>query len=172
VESGLLQSPHLSERGLPSVLSQTLRTIIHSRLEVGMAAYRDKYGGSDVVLLEPERDDYLMFFTNIFSFAERRAVCEHAYQSTRRHLLAHHDELAPVLARHGVTLRRDVLEEQRDLWREVGLAQGVRPRPSSRRAARAAGAADASGASDASGAALVRRLEDALGRIELLVDSS
>ena len=173
VESGLLSSPHLSDRGLPSVLSQTLRTIIHSRLEVGMAAYRDKYGGSDVVLLEPERDDYLMFFTNIFSFAERRAVCQHAYQSTRRYLLEHHDDLAPVLARHGVTLRRDVLEEERDLWHEVGLAHGARPQGARPQAARPRPSTrEAAGAADAAGAALVRRLEDALGRIELLVDRS
>jgi NTE family protein len=164
VESGLLEGANLSDRGLPSVLSQTLRTIIHSRLEVGMAAYRDKYGSSDVVLLEPERDDYLMFFTNIFSFAERRAVCEHAYRSTRRYLLAHHDDLAPVLARHGVTLRRDVLVEERDLWHQVGLPQGVRTRPSPPRSAAAA--------SGASGAAVVRRLDEALGRIELLLDRS
>ena len=57
-----------------------------------------------------------MFFTNIFSFSERRAVCEHAYKAIRRDLLARYDELAPLFARHGITLRRDVLEEERGLW--------------------------------------------------------
>src|SRR5262249_521900 len=66
VESGILERGKLLDHGLPSVLSQTFRTLIHSRLEVGMAAYRTRFGGSDVVLLEPERDDTLMFFTNIF----------------------------------------------------------------------------------------------------------
>ncbi len=123
VESGFMQGGRLLDRGLPAVLSQTLRTIIHSRLEVGMAAYKTKYGSSDVMLLEPERDDYLMFFTNIFGFSERRAVCEHAYRSTRAYLLKHYAGIAPVLARHGVALRRDVLTDERSLWDQVGLPE-------------------------------------------------
>jgi NTE family protein len=123
VEGGFMKRAKLIDRGLPTVLSQTLRTIIHSRLEVGMAAYKTKYSDADVVLLEPEPDDYLMFFTNIFGFSERRAVCEHAYRSTRRYLLTHHATVAPIFTRHGVTLRRDVLEEERNLWAEVGLPE-------------------------------------------------
>jgi NTE family protein len=123
VESGYMKHGRLIDRGLPTVLSQTLRTIIHSRLEVGMAAYKTKYGSSDVLLLEPERDDYVMFFTNIFGFSERRAVCEHAYRSTRRYLLKHHAAVAPVFARHGIELRRDVLAGERYLWDQVGLPE-------------------------------------------------
>lgn len=150
VEAGFMRRGKLFDRGLPSVLSQTFRTMIHSRLEVGMAAYETKFKDADVVLLEPERDDYKMFFTNIFSFSERRAVCEHAYDATRRMLLARFDELAPVFARHGVTLRRDVLEEKRNLW------DGVKKSRSDRMAE--------------SGSAVVRRLDDVLSRLERLVD--
>jgi NTE family protein len=116
--------PHgeLLRRGLPTVLSQTFRTLIHSRLTVAMKSYDRIYGDADVVLLEPDRDDYSMFFNNIFSFSARRAVCAHAYDSTRQDLLARFDLLAPLLARHGLTLRRDILEDSgRDLWRGVGL---------------------------------------------------
>ncbi len=112
----------LVRRGLPSVISQTFRTLIHSRLTVGMKSYETRYRDADVVLLEPDRDDYSMFFSNIFSFSERRAVCAHAYESTRRDLLARYELLAPILARHGLELRRDVLENTGlDLWRGVGL---------------------------------------------------
>jgi NTE family protein len=122
VETGAMRRGKLLDRGLPSVLSQTFRTMIHSRMEVGLATYQTRYKDADVVLIEPERDDYKMFFTNIFGFSERRAVCEHAYQATRRNLLARYDTLEPVLARHGVTLRKDVLEDQtRALWPGVGL---------------------------------------------------
>jgi hypothetical protein len=58
-----------------------------------------------------------MFFTNVFSYANRRRVCEHAYQTTRKDLLANFDELEPVLARHGIRLLRDVLEDAtRHYW--------------------------------------------------------
>ena len=77
-----------------------------------MKRYDSLYEDADVVLLEPDRDDYSMFFSNIFSFSERSAVCSHAYESTRRDLLKRYDLLAPIVARHGLTLRRDILEDR------------------------------------------------------------
>jgi len=154
VEAGLLDRGTLLEHGLPTVLSQTFRTLIHSRLEVGMAAYGSKFEHADVVLLEPERDDYLMFFTNIFGFAERRAVCEHAYHATLRTLAARRAELAPILARHGIALRDEVLDdERRSLWGGLGLtapARGTRP-------------------PRGDGAAVVRRVDEAASRLERLL---
>ncbi len=44
----------LVKRGLPTVLSQTFRAIIHSRMRVGMDRYRTDYPGADVLLFEPE----------------------------------------------------------------------------------------------------------------------
>ena len=123
VEAGVMRRGNLIDRGLPTVISQTFRTLIHSRLEVGLARYEDTYDGADVVLLEPRRDDYRMFFTNIFSFSSRRWVCEHAYQATRRELYARREELAPLFEKLGITFRVDVLEEDRDLWSEVGLPE-------------------------------------------------
>jgi NTE family protein len=150
VEARMMKKPNLLDRGLPTVLSQTFRTLLHSRLDVGMAAYDTRFKDSDVVLVQPKRDDYLMFFTNIFGFAERRAVCEYAYAATRRDLLERYDQLAPVFARHGITLRRDVLEEKRDLWQQVKLDRdrvkvATSPNPT------------------------VRRLDDALNRLERLL---
>ncbi len=116
----------LLRRGLPTVLSQTFRTLIHSRLTVGMRRYADIFKGADVVLLEPQRDDYQVFFSNIFSFSARRAVCAHAYEATRRELLRRARELAPILARNGLRLRLEVLEDPcRDLWRGLGMDDGA-----------------------------------------------
>ena len=50
-----------------------------------------------------------------------RRVCEHAYQRTRRDLLKRRHELEPVLARHGIGLRLDVL---RDDSRRLGAGGG------------------------------------------------
>jgi NTE family protein len=151
VQAGIMKRSNLLDRGLPTVLSQTFRTVIHSRLELGMAAYEQRFKGSDVVLIQPERDDYLMFFTNIFSFADRRTVCEHAYDSTRRYLLENYDQLAAVFARHGLTLRRDVLEQERNLW--TGAWEG-RPRTRERQSRNET----------------VRELDDVLSRLEALVE--
>lgn len=106
----------LMDGGLPAVLSQTFRTLLQSRIHAGMPRYLTRYAKADVLLLEPDTDDADMFFTNVFSFAHRKRLAEYAYQRTRADLRARRDALAPLLARHGLTLRDDVLDdEQRTL---------------------------------------------------------
>lgn len=124
-------STPLIERGLPTVLSQTFRTLIHSRLTLGIQSYEARYGGADVVLFEPSREDHDMFFSNIFSFSARRAVCDRAYRSTLADLRRRRHSLEPLLARHGIRLREDVLDApRRSVWESVGLAPQRRQRTS------------------------------------------
>ena len=101
----------LADDGLIAVVAQTFRALIQSRMQIGMARYRDRYPHSDRLLFEPERDDEVMFFTNVFRYAERRRLANHAYQQTRRDLRQSADRLAPLLRRHGVTLRFDRLND-------------------------------------------------------------
>ncbi|MEM7052240.1 MAG: patatin-like phospholipase family protein [Acidobacteriota bacterium] len=125
VEEGVMVRGKLVDRGLPAVLSQTLRTLIRSRLEAGIQKYATKYADSEIQLFEPRRDDFRMFFTNIFSFSDRRAVCEHAYQRTREHLLSRQDEIAAALEPFGVGLRRDLLREERSLWDGIEVSDDL-----------------------------------------------
>ncbi len=121
-ESGAVPEHVLVQLGLPAVLSQTFRTLIHSRLRLGISRYSSRFPDADVVLLEPRADEYAMFFSNIFSFRTRRLICERGYAATRRDLLGRFNELSPVLRGHGYTLLPDVLlDETRDLWRGAGL---------------------------------------------------
>jgi len=106
----------LADRGLPSVLSQTFRAIVDSRKQTGFKKYEHTHPNADLLLIEPECDDTRLFFSNIFSFQNRQEVCEHAYQATRRHLRARIDEIAPMVERHGLTLRTEVLEDDRRLY--------------------------------------------------------
>jgi predicted acylesterase/phospholipase RssA len=113
----------LVDGGLPVVLAQTLRAIVYSRMQVGMQRYKREFRDADVVLFEPNRHDAEMFFTNMFSYASRRRLAEHAYQKTRKELFTRRHALAPVLARHGVGLRLDVLTDP-----DRHLVRGVRRR--------------------------------------------
>ena len=103
--------PSLVEGGLPAVMSQTFRSMIHSRLALGLKHYERAYPGSDIVLLEPDQRDATLFFANTFSYRQRRELAEHAYQETRRMLLERQATLAPLLARHGIRLDLDVLQD-------------------------------------------------------------
>jgi len=115
----------LAEGGLPVVLSQTFRTLLQSRMQVGLGKYAQQYPGVDQVVLEPNEDDGEMFFTNIFSYSSRQRVCENAFRSTLADLRKQRATLAPVLARHGLRLRDEVLD---DPARSVELGLGVQHR--------------------------------------------
>ncbi|MDX1461319.1 MAG: patatin-like phospholipase family protein, partial [Xanthomonadales bacterium] len=95
--------------GLPLILSQTFRAMIQSRMKVGFTKYRESHPGSDLILLEPNQGDEHMFFTNVFSFSSRNALCDHAYRVTRSDLLARADELDKILAKHDMRINREVL---------------------------------------------------------------
>ena len=150
----------LTRGGLPVVLSQTFRALIQSRMKVGMASYERRYPRTDMLVLEPDRGDAELFFQNVFSYADRKRLSEHAYRCTRRDLRARAGTLAPMLRRHGLRLRRDVLDDRsasfegavreraRRLQPLTGpLAPGTRPARvrSSRRAPRVRLRAAASG---------------------------
>ncbi len=115
VKRGAGKRHKLVDGGLPVVLAQTFRSIIHSRMQVGLSKYKTDYRNADVVLFEPNSDDAEMFFTNMFSYASRRRLCEHAYQKTRIELYRRRHELGPVLAKHGIRIRLDALKEKRSL---------------------------------------------------------
>jgi predicted acylesterase/phospholipase RssA len=110
--SGRMTVEKLSHGGLPVVLSQTFRAIIHSRMKVGMEKYRRQYPDADVLLFEPDREDADMFFASIFSYAQRKHLCAAAYRKTRENLRGRAPVLASLLARHGVALRTDRLADE------------------------------------------------------------
>lgn len=92
----------LVDGGLPQVLSQTFRSIIRSRMELGMRRYDTEFPDTDIVLFEPDARDAQIFFTNPFSYSQRRWLAEHAFQATREQLRARRGELEATLARHGL----------------------------------------------------------------------
>jgi NTE family protein len=110
---GRPHSGRLAHGGLPMVLAQAFRAIIHSRMAVGMDRYRAQYPDADILLIEPDREDADMFFASIFSYTRRKALCEAAFRKTRQSLFDRRDALAPVLARHGINLKLEVLADNR-----------------------------------------------------------
>jgi len=105
--------PRIVDGGLPAVLSQTFRSMIHSRMELGMKHYERAYPQTDIILIEPDHRDPELYLANTFRYGQRRQLAEHAYQQTRSMLRSRRTSLAPKLARHGITLRMDLLEDPR-----------------------------------------------------------
>ncbi len=103
---------NLVHEGLPAILGQTFRALVYSRMKVGMAAYAARFPAADTLLLEPDRHDERLFFANVFRYAGRLSLAEHAYRRTRRDLLAQADVIAPLLARRGLRLNVNVLRDR------------------------------------------------------------
>ena len=121
--------PKIVDGGLPAVLSQTFRSMIHSRLELGMKHYERAYPHTDIVLIEPDHRDPELYLANIFGYSQRRHIAEHAYQQTRRMLRSRKTTLAAKLGRHGVYFNHAALDDAR--------AQLCAPAPSPSRLGRA-----------------------------------
>jgi NTE family protein len=103
--------PRIVDDGLPGVLSQTFRCMIHSRLEMGMKAYERDYPQTDIVLIEPDQRDPEMYLANTFSYSQRRSLAEHAYQQTRHLLRARRSSLTAKFEKHGIAINEAVLAD-------------------------------------------------------------
>jgi len=126
--------PHrIWQGGLPAVMSQTFRTLLQSRMQVGLAKYTQQFPQIDQMIFEPNSNDGEMFFTNVFSFGNRRRVCQLGYRNTLQDLRKRAEELRPLLAAHGIRLRDEILE---DRHRTVLSGLGVPPPRSTETTAR------------------------------------
>jgi len=105
--------PRIVDGGLPAVLSQTFRSLIHSRMVLGMKSYEQSYPNTDILLIEPNQRDPELYLANTFSYSQRRHLAEHAYQQTRQTLRSRQSNLSAKLGRHGITLNHAVLDDTR-----------------------------------------------------------
>jgi predicted acylesterase/phospholipase RssA len=98
---------YLSEGGMLRVFNQTLRTLLHTRLALGLQAYlRDDQFKGDIVVIEARETDEKFFGVNPIAFWKREESVRHGFESVRRTLLDHAEVLAPVLERYGLELKR------------------------------------------------------------------
>ena len=101
----------LAQGGLPAVLSQTFRTLLQSRMQVGLSRYAQQYPDVDQLVFEPNAADGELFFSNAFSFSARRRICQLAYRNTLDDLGRRRETLRPLLAAHGIGLRDAILDD-------------------------------------------------------------
>jgi predicted acylesterase/phospholipase RssA len=104
--------PHIADGGLPAVLSQTFRSLIHSRMLLGLKSYEQAYPNTDIVLIEPDHRDPELYLANTFSYSQRRHLAEHAYQQTRQLLRSRQTNLASKLGYHGISLNQAALDDE------------------------------------------------------------
>ena len=98
---------YLSDRGLMAVLNQVFRTLLHSRLKLGMQRYLtdDRFQG-DIVLLEPQEQDSNFFGLNPMAFWKRAEAAAHGFESVRATIEQNYTELSELFADWGLEMDR------------------------------------------------------------------
>jgi NTE family protein len=120
----------VSDMGLPAIANQTFRLIAHQRLHQAVGMWQEKYPGVDIVLLEPDPNDELMFGTPIMDYSRRLKIARHGFESVTATLAKDYDRYAEIAERHGLEISerrvRRVVEraaeeepEQASAWRRV-----------------------------------------------------
>jgi NTE family protein len=120
----------VSDMGLPAIANQTFRLIAHQRLHQAVQQWQERYPGVDIVLLEPEPNDELMFGTPIMDYSRRLQIARHGFESVTATLAQDYDRYAEIAERHGLEISegrvRNVVAkaekdepEQTSAWRRV-----------------------------------------------------
>jgi NTE family protein len=120
----------VSDMGFPKIAYQTFKLVAYQRLHEMARQWQERYPGVDIILVEPEPDDELMFQTNILNFNKRLDVARHGFQSVTVKLAADYEELREVCHHHGIEISatrvRQVVEhfaeeepERTRAWRRI-----------------------------------------------------
>ena len=117
------------------VLNQVFRTLLHSRLKLGLQRYLtdDRFQG-DILLLEPRESDAEFFNVNPIAFWKRQDAIHHGFESVRLTIEQNFETVSEVLGHYGLEMSRDVARRRADRIRtERGWTQPTKePSPGPR----------------------------------------
>jgi NTE family protein len=94
----------VSDMGFPQIGYQTFKLMAHGRLHELKRQWEQRYPGVDIILIEPEASDELMFRTSVMDYRSRVAIARHGFRSVTVQLSEDYDRLRRVAARHGIEI--------------------------------------------------------------------
>jgi NTE family protein len=119
----------VSDMGIGAIFNQTFRLLSHDRLHRAVEIWEERYPGVDIILIEPELDDELMFGTSILDYRARLQIAKHGFESVTLKLARDYDRYRAIAERHGIEISarrvRHVLDqvdrerEKMSAWRRV-----------------------------------------------------
>jgi predicted acylesterase/phospholipase RssA len=119
----------ISDMGFAQIGYQVFKLVAHQRLHELAKHWEERYPGVDIVLIEPESTDELMFQTSMMSFSSRVEIARHGFESVTKQLAGEYDRYQAIAERHGLTISakrvRQVVEhfdeepEEVSAWRKI-----------------------------------------------------
>jgi NTE family protein len=119
----------VSDMGMPAIGNQAFRLLAHARLHLAIESWKERFPDVDIILIEPEFDDELMFGTSILDYSARVQIAKHGFESVTVALARDYKRYKEIAARHGIEIsarrvRRvlDTVEEEEkgiSAWRRV-----------------------------------------------------
>jgi predicted acylesterase/phospholipase RssA len=115
----------LADQGMFAILNQVFRTLLHSRLQLGIRQYQeDPHFGGDIILVEPADTDHAFFRMAPLNFWAARHAGAHGYLSVTETVESHYELMRQILQSYGIQMtRREVREGLERLLVHTGDAQ-------------------------------------------------
>jgi predicted acylesterase/phospholipase RssA len=101
---GGMRTRHVSDMGFPQIGYQAFKMVAYQRLHEMARQWEQRYPGVDIILIEPEPDDELMFQTPIMNFTSRVEIARHGFQSVTTQLAFGYPRFREICKRHGIQI--------------------------------------------------------------------
>jgi NTE family protein len=98
------QARRVSRMGFPQIGYQAFKLVAHQRLHEMAQHWEERFPGVDIVLIEPEPADELMFQTSMMNFASRVEIARHGFESVTKHLVEEYERYSEVAERHEIEI--------------------------------------------------------------------
>jgi predicted acylesterase/phospholipase RssA len=94
----------VSDMGFPQIGYQAFKLLAYQRLHDLARRWEERYPGVDIILVEPEPNDELMFQTSIMNYTSRVDIARHGFQSVTLKLANDYPRFKRICARHGIEI--------------------------------------------------------------------
>jgi len=94
----------VSDMGFPQIGYQAFKLLAYQRLHDLARRWEERYPGVDIILIEPEPNDELMFQTSIMNYTSRVDIARHGFQSVTLKLANDYPRFKRICARHGIEI--------------------------------------------------------------------
>jgi predicted acylesterase/phospholipase RssA len=94
----------VSDMGFPQIGYQAFKLLAYQRLHDLARRWEERYPGVDIILIEPEPNDELMFQTSVMNYTSRVDIARHGFQSVTLKLANDYPRFKRICARHGIEI--------------------------------------------------------------------